>query len=98
MAAFCGSAVAPQQVGPQLPDQEPKLHPLHCKLDFEPLGHQGGPNILTSDTLSLFNSSAALHSTVWDLNSMAGMESVTPALEAWRLNHWPAREVPLSLL
>jgi len=26
------------------------------------------------------------------------MESVTPALEAGRFNHWPAREVPLSPL
>ena len=36
---------------------------------------------------------AMLHS-MWDLIPGPRIESVPPALEAWSLNHWIAREVP----
>ena len=31
----------------------------------------------------------------WDLSSWPGIEPTVPALEAWGLNHWTAREIPL---
>ena len=34
---------------------------------------------------------------MWDLSSL-GIEPVPPAMEAWSLNHWTAREVPLYLV
>ena len=33
---------------------------------------------------------------IQDLSSLIGMEPVPPAVEAWSLNHWTAREVPNS--
>ena len=41
-----------------------------------------------SESLRLSN----LHS-IWDL-SFPGIKPACPALEAWSLNHWTAREVP----
>ena len=34
---------------------------------------------------------------LWDLSSPPRMEPVPPALEAWSLNHWTAREFPKFL-
>ena len=34
---------------------------------------------------------------VWDLSSRPGIEPTLPAVEAWSLNHWTAREVPRML-
>ena len=34
---------------------------------------------------------------LWDLSSLTRDRTCTPALEAWSLNHWTAREVPMCL-
>ena len=34
---------------------------------------------------------------MWDLRSQAGLEPTFPKVEAWRLKHWTAREVPALL-
>ena len=34
---------------------------------------------------------------MWDLSSPTRMEPAPPALEAWSLNHWTAREVQLLI-
>ena len=39
-----------------------------------------------------------LHAACGFLVPLSGIEPVPPALEAWSLNHWTAREVSLSLL
>ena len=36
---------------------------------------------------------AASHG-MWDLSSRPGTEPVPPAVDAWSLNHWTAKEVP----
>ena len=34
---------------------------------------------------------------MWDLSSWLGIKPISPAVEAWNLNHWTIREVPTSL-
>ena len=35
---------------------------------------------------------------MWEPSSRPGIEPVPPAVEAWRLNHWTAREVPNQVI
>ena len=44
----------------------------------------------------VFSDQAVLRS-IWDHSSWQRIEPVFPALEAWSLNHWTAREVPLGI-
>ena len=70
------------------PDQGLNPCPLHCQADSQPLRHQGSPQF--SFFLTVPRTACGI------LFPRPGIEPVPPAVEVWSLNHWTAREVPLS--